>query len=257
MQGVMGYVMDSIDKGVENLPTPQETQELANKSRLIPHFSADATDPADVYPLHSLIPEAEWKAIPIGDLEAAQTLRERGQLLPHRKSDWINYHLKKLTQKEHKNNKNLKILFYISAMFAFRQALHFNIVEKEKLYERLASVPGIIVDNMLSRFSETPRNSSTYQATSSSKIVLLTHLFALCLKLDSYATDTKVLAHDLSMQVTEVNKLFRSLGCKIIKLGERERARLGLADSTADDKRAVLTAPVEFPKPKLKNNARK
>lgn len=124
MQGVMGYVMDSIDKGVENLPTPrsslsflnsfstltevaEETQELANKSRLIPHFSADATDPADVYPLHSLIPEAEWKAIPIGDLEAAQTLRERGQLLPHRKSDWINYHLKKLTQKEHKNNKNL------------------------------------------------------------------------------------------------------------------------------------------------------
>lgn len=69
-----------------------------------------------------------------------------------------------------------------------------------------------------------------------------------------------------------MNKLFKSLGeynvfsnptandlegCKISKLGERERARLGLADSTADEKRAVLTAPVEFPKPRLKNLARK
>jgi DNA-directed RNA polymerase I subunit RPA49 len=156
----------------------EESQESTNKGRLIPPFSADATDPADVYPLHNIIPEAEWKAIPTSAFESAQSHQERVQLLPFRRSDWIHYHLRNLAQKENKNNKNLyvvhrigfasrpdchlnsKILFYISAMFALRQALLSKNFDKEKLFERMSSVPGIIVDNMLSRFAETPRNSS-------------------------------------------------------------------------------------------------
>jgi DNA-directed RNA polymerase I subunit RPA49 len=38
----------------------------------------------------------------------------------------------------------------------------------------------------------------------------------------------------------------------MVTLGERERTRLGLPDSVADEKRAVLTAPVQFPKQRLK-----
>ena len=41
---------------------------------------------------------------------------------------------------------------------------------------------------------------------------ILTHMFALCLRVDEWATDTTVLARDLSMPVTKVNQLFKSLG---------------------------------------------
>jgi len=41
---------------------------------------------------------------------------------------------------------------------------------------------------------------------------LLTHMFALCLRADEWATDTTVLARDLSMSVAKVNQLFKSLG---------------------------------------------
>ena len=67
-------------------------------------------DPADVYPLHNIIPDAEWKAIPVSAFDTAQSHQERVQLLPYRKSDWIHHHLKKLAQKENKSNKNLYVV---------------------------------------------------------------------------------------------------------------------------------------------------
>jgi len=136
-------------------------------------------------------------------------------------------------------------------MLAFRQAFQ-TAFEKDKLYERLGSVPTIVVDSLLSRFAEMARGSTSYQPTSATRTSLLTHIFALCLKLDNYASNTELIAHDLSMPVSEVNKLFKSLGCKITKLSDRERAKLGISESSAIEKRAVLSAPVEFPKPKTR-----
>jgi DNA-directed RNA polymerase I subunit RPA49 len=146
---------------------------------LIPPFSVEATDPADVYPLHGIIPEAEWKILPANVLESAQTYRERILLLPYRKSDWINDHLESSAGLESKRRKKAlyvslvkwgtvhltsifysKILLYISAMLAFRQAGLKNSLNKEKLYEQLSTVPGIVVDSLLSRFAEMPRDSS-------------------------------------------------------------------------------------------------
>jgi hypothetical protein len=114
----------------------EESQESANKSRLIPLFSADAVDPADVYPLQNIIPEAEWKAIPISGFETAQSHQERAQLLAYRKSDWIHYHLRIFGQKENKNNKHLYVVqknwriltnpdaFVERCCFIFRRCLH-------------------------------------------------------------------------------------------------------------------------------------
>ncbi|KAF8804406.1 RNA polymerase I associated factor, A49-like protein [Phlegmacium glaucopus] len=253
MEGVMGYVMDSIEKGAEGLMTAEETKAVADKNRLIPPFSESATDPGDIYPLYDIIPEAEWKALSISQFDAAQNQKERIAMLPYRKSTWVNDHLSATTEAAGKNKKKkLKILLYISSMLAFRQATFQKTLEKDKLYERLGSVPGIVVDSLLSRFAEMARGSSSYQPTSATKTSLLTHIFALCLKIDNYATNTKLIAHDLSLSVSEVNQLFKSLGCKITKLGERERARLGLSEHSAIDNRAVLSAPVEFPKPRMR-----
>ncbi|PPQ90265.1 hypothetical protein CVT25_013090 [Psilocybe cyanescens] len=253
MEGVMGYVMDSIEKGAEGLMTTEESKGFANKNRLIPPFSATATDPSEVYPLHDIIPEAEWKALSIASFDAAGDYSERIAMLPYKRSQWVNDHLRGFTEAIGKSKKrNLKILLYISAMLAFRQATFQKTIDKEKLYERLSSVPGIVVDGLLSRFTEVARGSSSYHSTSATKTSLLTYTFALCLKVDDYASNTTIIAHDLSMTVTEVNSLFKSLGCKIVKLGDRERARLGQSDSSAEEKRAILSAPVEFPKPRLR-----
>ena len=46
-----------------------------------------------------------------------------------------------------------------------------------------------------------------------------------------------------------------SLGCTIGKLSSQDLKRLGLPDSAGQEKRAILKAPLTFPKPRLKRRA--
>lgn len=45
------------------------------------------------------------------------------------------------------------------------------------------------------------------------------------------------------------------VGCTIGKLSQQDMKRLGLPDSVANEKRAVLKTPLTFPKPKLRRRA--
>ncbi|KAF9468311.1 RNA polymerase I associated factor, A49-like protein [Collybia nuda] len=253
MEGVVGHLMEGIDKGAVGLMTHDEAKTAADNNRLVPPFSSDATDPAEIYPLHDIIPDVEWKTLSLSAIEQASTGRERIAMLPFKWSAWINGHLngtRDETRKEKK--KNMKILLYISAMLAFRQVMERNKkgIDKDKMIEKLSSVPGIVIDSLLSRFTEVARDSTSHVVTSATETKLLTYAFALCLKVDGYATDTSMLANDLSMSIQQVNQLFKTLGCKITVITDRERTRLGLPDSAARTKRAVLNAPVSFPRPR-------
>ncbi|KAF8225355.1 Rpa49 subunit specific to nuclear RNA polymerase I [Tricholoma matsutake] len=258
MEGVMGFVMDGIDKGAVGLPTQEEAKETLDSNRLVPPFDISATDSADVYPLHGIIPEVEWKTLSISAFEQATSDKDRQALLFFKWSKWINAHIagkREQSQETSKGRKKtLKILLYISAMLAFRRFLQKNrkAIEKDKIHEAMSGVPSIIVDSLVSRFTEGIRDSTNHVSTSATETNLLTHVFALCLKVDNFATDTTVLAHDLSMQVSKVNDLFKSLGCKISPLAERDCTRLGLSSSALGTQRAMLKTPVVFPKPRAK-----
>ncbi|KAG6902638.1 hypothetical protein C0995_013763 [Termitomyces sp. Mi166 len=256
MEGVMDHLQQGIDKGAAGLMTTEEAKEEADKNRLIPPFDATAVDPEDSYPLHNIIPEVEWKALSISAFDQAAGPSERKALLPFKWSDWINSHVNMTyadTESPKRRRRNLKILLYISAMFAFRRATEFKKnISKDDLTEKLSAVPPIIVDGLISRFTETSRGSIGHTSTSATQTKLLSYLFALCLKVDNFATDTSQIAHDLNKPTTEINTLFKSLGCKVGLLGDKERAKLGLSDKEATDKRAILTAPLVFPKPRLR-----
>ncbi|KAF7759726.1 hypothetical protein Agabi119p4_11421 [Agaricus bisporus var. burnettii] len=248
MEGVMDYVMEGIDKGAQGLMTTEEAKEAADTNRLIPPFSTSATEPEDIYPLHKIIPETEWKALSLSAFDDTSSDKERIALLPHSRSNWLNAHMhiwgRPDSGKDRK--KNLKLLLYISALFAFNNAAGKRDFNADQTRERLATLPSNVVDGLFSRFTEKARDSTSYQATSTTKTLLLTNLFALCLKVDNFATKVETLSHDLSMSKDQVNQLFKSLGCKVSKLSDRERAQLGLSDS-GDSKFAVLRAPVAFP----------
>ena len=118
-----------------------------------------------------------------------------------------------------------KLLFYISSMLAFRITTSRGRIDKPKLYEKLSRVPTVVVDGLVARFTETSRGSSTSviypqrpmfppltglsffslidrsQVTTQTQTNLLTYLFALCLRVDRYSTDTSIIAADLSMSV--------------------------------------------------------
>ncbi|TRM63299.1 RNA polymerase I associated factor, A49-like protein [Schizophyllum amplum] len=256
MEGVMDHVMQGIDKGAENLLTKEEAKEAADANRLVPAYNDTTDDPMDVYPLHSMIPESEWKALSVSAFEQASSFEERRALLPSWRSEWIRGHLRRVFDDKDVSSKTrkraLKMIFYISAMMAFRRLLSGRGLEKKDLHEKMPGVPSAVVDGLAARFTESSREQAQaprLQATSTMQTKLLTYMFALCLRVDNCATDSALLAADLQMGQAQVNALFKTMGCKIGKMTERDRARLGVADDT---KRAMLTAPVVFPKLKTR-----
>ncbi|TDL26883.1 Rpa49 subunit specific to nuclear RNA polymerase I [Rickenella mellea] len=251
MKAVTGYLQESIGTNTAGLPTQEEAKAEADNNRLIPRYNGDATSPAEVYGLHDIIPETEFNAIPVSALLSAGSSRERLGLLPCSRSKWIEKHLNLVFSAPKPNKLDLKVLYYISAMLAFKFAT-FKLDDKQKLIDRMRGAPDVITEGLLSRFTETARGSSKAQVTSQTETMLLTNIFALCLRIDDFATDTSIIASDLSMAVPSVNQLFKSLGCKIETLGGADLKRLGLPDSAANTKRAVLRVPLTFPKPRSK-----
>ncbi|KAI9454084.1 RNA polymerase I associated factor A49-like protein [Russula earlei] len=257
MEDVAGVLQDRIEEGTENLPTQEKMEDLVNAARLIPAYNADAEQPEDIYPLHNIIPEPEWAAMDrlLPMLKNAADDHARARLLPNARSDWLRRHLMLAYSSPKPKAKIAKMLIYTSMMFTFLGVARRVVPDRTTLLERLAPSPEVVVDGLLSRFTETPRGSTKPQMTSDNETNLLTHLFSLCLKVDDYATDTTLIAADLKMASTKVNGLFRSLGCTIRKLTPQDLKRLGLPDSAGQEKHAILKAPLTFPKPRLKRRA--
>lgn len=251
METVVDHLQESIQKSTQALPSKEEAQATADSTRLVPPYNAEATVPSEVYPLHNIIPEAEWRTLSATPFLVVGQ-KQRTPLLPFQRSKWINQHLHSTCDSTSPSKTNIKILQYISFMMFFRKMAVQSNLGKVSLEEKLASMPSVVADGLLSRFTESARSSSKPQFTSQKETLLLTHMFALCLRVDDYATDTELIARDLSQSTQSINSLFKSMGCQITKLTLTDLKRLGLPDSAAETKHALLKIPLEFPKPRGK-----
>ncbi|KIO01880.1 hypothetical protein M404DRAFT_28390, partial [Pisolithus tinctorius Marx 270] len=81
METVVDHLQESIQKSTQALPSKgslfrslyiastylrgssEEAQATADSTRLVPPYNAEATVPSEVYPLHNIIPETEWKTL--------------------------------------------------------------------------------------------------------------------------------------------------------------------------------------------------
>lgn len=125
MEGVIGFVMDGIDKVVTGLPTKgmfscgslysllsnlqiDEAKEAANINRLIPEYDAAATTPDRIYPLHNIVPRAEWKVLPADSFEGTENDKDRKGLLYFEWSSWLNGHLHKMKNGSFQTSKDGK-----------------------------------------------------------------------------------------------------------------------------------------------------
>ncbi|EJD05049.1 Rpa49 subunit specific to nuclear RNA polymerase I [Fomitiporia mediterranea MF3/22] len=252
MEGVVGHIQESVESGTRGLPSQEEAKELADSTRQIPKFNLHATKPEDVYKLYDIVPESELNALPIKEIMNATSQEERMKFVPFSRSDWVRQHVAAIFEGTKTSKRSLRIILYIACLLVFRMGAVRYCNKREDLEERLPGIPSNVIDGIYSRFTETVRGSSRVQFTSDNAVRLLTHIFALCLHVDNFATDTTLIAADLREPVTKINQHFKLLGCKIEKLSTVEMSRLGLSASGAEHKRAVLRVPLEFPKARMK-----
>ena len=196
--------------------------------------------------------DAEWNSISISSLLKAENDRDRTALLPYNRSTWIKQKVRETFAGRKPSKTNLylhprtfcmspeltyeihrKLLFAISSMLAFYNVRR-SVGDKQKLQERLIRIPTTLLDGLFSKFTDSARGSTKYvilqaiihvltrerrsraHVTQALETNLLTHIFALCLRVDEWATDTTILAVDLSMPVVKVNQLFKSLGSSVL-----------------------------------------
>ncbi|CAL1698160.1 unnamed protein product [Somion occarium] len=201
IQGIADHLQQRIEENTVSLPSKEEAKAEADASRLIPPYDPDAERPQDAYPLHGIIPEPEFNALSVSELKAAPDANGRQAALPFGRSTWLRERLNLEFSTPKPKTKNLKIMLYISTLFAFRNASKV-VNDKVALQKRLRGIPSIIVDALISRFTEGARNASEVKITSQMDTRILTHAFALCLHIDDFATDPSLIAQDLSMDPT-------------------------------------------------------
>ncbi|CAE6462792.1 unnamed protein product [Rhizoctonia solani] len=243
MKDVQDFVVDSVRGGTSALPTKDAVTEMSLSNRLIPTPVLTATTPSDAYPLANIVPPAEFDSISIQPFLTATTPEDRRALLPYRHSIWINGRLRALfANGESVSKSKLKCLIYVSTLFAFRQTAGHKLSKasgdpRAALRERLDStvVTDLVFDGLIERFTQAARGGQP-TVTSESETKLFAYLLALCLRIDAFSTVILPLATDLKIAPPKLTGYFKSLGCKIQGKG--------------DERRAVLTVPLEFPKPK-------
>ncbi|KIO01814.1 hypothetical protein M404DRAFT_721361 [Pisolithus tinctorius Marx 270] len=120
METVVDHLQESIQKSTQALLSKEEAQATADSTRLVPPYNAEATVPSEVYPLHNIIPETEWKTLSEAPFVVVGQ-NQRIPLLPFQRSKWINQHLHSICDSSSPGKTNIKILQYIAYMMLFWQ----------------------------------------------------------------------------------------------------------------------------------------
>ena len=73
--------------------TIAQAQATADSARLVPSYNLEAETPSEIYPLHNVIPEVEWKILSPSAILQASSSKDRKALLSYQHSNWVDRHL--------------------------------------------------------------------------------------------------------------------------------------------------------------------
>ncbi|ADV20586.1 DNA-directed RNA polymerase I subunit RPA49 [Cryptococcus gattii E566] len=252
MKDVKGHLMESIGE-------LEEENDSVAPSEFIPTPNIDTADPAEVYTRESLITTQEWAAIDASRLLAIEDDKERASALPYKRSSWLQYKSRAVANIKDKTARKtqMKYLYYLSCLLSLLDfSPRLSKTPVNKLAPTFPQVPRQIIDGMLSRFAEP--NGLKHNVTEKSKTKLLVWICLLYLILEGYSVEVAKVAKELKMEPAKVATLYKQLGCnvKLASPAEREAQGITLAQANAA-RRAVLVAPVRFPKLKRRGPAKR
>lgn len=222
--GLQALLRDSISTSTEALPTSVQIEHAANMSRPIPPPNLAATRPDDVYAVESVVSDAELARIDLDAFLATQGSKERNQLLPYRRSQFVTNRMRDLIPNRaddapapslgKKDRLRLKLLVHISHLFAFRAAAGGGrALDMAKLKERMQGVED--VEPLVERYSESFKTGAGEErkVTTVAELKLLGYLLVLVLKVDGWSTDVQTIAADLGMGAQKCVSPSRMLYC--------------------------------------------
>lgn len=152
MDSTARAVLNSVASAAADMPTKEMMQAAIDKSKPRPRPNLEASTPAEVYPLETLLPPGALAAIEVKEWIDAIAANE-DVMVP---SLYVSKRLKVLAQ--HKKNKKLKALRYVLLLLNFNNSLRGKgkgpklIRPREELLSKLGASNSLI-DGTLRKFA--------------------------------------------------------------------------------------------------------
>ena len=215
---------------------------LASKPIPKPHLAAETVE--EVYSINSLMPPQDAKLVSVKEWqEKAKANTEMTDLRRRFVANRVQ------ATGERDDVSRLKALGYIYCLLDFHAALATagkgkKVPKKEIMDRKMSPWPEALVSNIRHRFANQSNEFPQFYLQR-----LYTHICALALYVDGFATDTRDLREDLKLEQKEIVQYFRELGCKILAPTDKERSERNILKAEASTiKMAKLKLPLDFPK---------
>ncbi|EON65961.1 hypothetical protein W97_05203 [Coniosporium apollinis CBS 100218] len=240
---VAAAVVDAMAAATAAMPTRDEMQADIDTTKPRPTPNTNATTPAEVYTLESLVGADTVREIKVKDwLDAVKENQD-----VKTSSRFVSRRLE--TVAKIPDIKKLKALKYILLLIDFHNVLKSagkdggkKLPQADDMAKKLGGY-GALVNGAKRNFSDKGMVTSWYLDK------LRTHVAALALIVDNFQTDVSGLTGDLRLDSAGMSKYFKEIGCKVVALSEDERVKLGYSKAeAAAHKQAKLRLPLEFPK---------
>ncbi|KAL2036944.1 hypothetical protein N7G274_010369 [Stereocaulon virgatum] len=241
-------VVSSMAASTSSMPTKEEMQAEIDEAKPLPKPNMQAETPAEVYPVEDLVGGiAVLKAIGVKEwidkVNAGKDIQTKSLFVARR--------LRATVQSG--DVKKVKILKYLLLLIEWFRSLKpgkktgHRAPKPEDLPDLLANWGSDIVNGVNRRFAEGGGALNKWHLDN-----LITHILALTLTLDNYATDTHDILKDLKLEIKALSKYYLELGCGVALPTETERTALGIAKAEAASHRiARLRLPLVFPKMRI------
>ena len=236
------------------MPTKEEMQAEIDEAKPRPKPNMQAETPAEVYPVEELVGGiGVLKAIGVKEWIDKVNAGEDVQT----KSIFVARRLRATVQSG--DVKKVKILKYLLLLVEWFRSLKpgnrggHRAPKLDDLPDLVANWGSDIVNGISRRFAEGGGALNKWHLDN-----LITHILALTLTLDNYATDSHDILKDLKLEVKVLPKYYLELGCGVALPTETERTALGIAKAEAASHRiARLRLPLVFPKMRIPAAGRK
>lgn len=229
-----------------SMPTREELQAAVDESKPRPRPNLDAEIPADVYPVEKLVGREVLRQM---TTKGWQDAVEAGEEILT-KSRFVSHRIQTLVSSN--DVRKLKTLKYLLLLLEWYNVLPASgklgarsVPKPEHMYAKLEGWSSFLVDGVTTRFTEQGGRTVTRWHLDN----LITHICALAVTVDGFTTDVYDLQQDLKLEMKDMRKYYREIGCQASPPTEAEMRKMGIGKAEGKGRvMARLKLPLEFPK---------
>lgn len=254
VKGDMDLIEASMEVRTDSMPTAREQAATDDQSRLVPKYDVNATTADAIYDMEDVLSKAHASHIDVTPFVKAIDPEEYMAKVPAR-SDFVQRKMEQILDQKKPDLQTLRRVLYLSYLIKF-VTINPRLLRKHDACTKALCCTNEIAEVIFDKFAEcvagavNPDGTPVYTRTTNTESKLMCYISVLMLSLNNWVLYPADMAADLGIPGKKAEKYLQGVGCKLeaadgSQLANKQRPR----KKQMGVKKAVLKAPVKFPKP--------